>query len=142
MKWILLSEHPEEIARGAAFRLPAQRPHEETVEFMRAELPPDDADRMGLTVTTGYEAGLWVVSCQTRRMRRDGRGRCPPRGCSCAACEDIGGFRYTRARSCLRRHHAEQPGAQADRRTRCRPGGDAGAFGRSAGSATNVIGTD
>lgn len=98
MKWILLSEHPEEIARGAAFRLPAQRP-QETVEFMLAELPPGDADRMGLTVTTGYEAGLWVVSCRTRRMRRDGRGRCPPRGCSCAACGDIGGFRNARARS-------------------------------------------
>lgn len=36
MKWILLSGHPEEIARGAVFQLPARWPYEETVEFMLA----------------------------------------------------------------------------------------------------------
>lgn len=62
MKWTELKEHPEEIARGAVFRLPARWPYEETVEFMLAELPPGADDRMGLIVTTGYKAGLWVVS--------------------------------------------------------------------------------
>ncbi|MFD9427953.1 MULTISPECIES: Imm45 family immunity protein [unclassified Streptomyces] len=62
MKWILLGGHPEEIARGAVFQLPARWPYEETVEFMLAELPPGADDRMGLIVTSGYKAGLWVVS--------------------------------------------------------------------------------
>lgn len=62
MKWILLSEHPEEIARGAVFQLPARWPYEETVEFMLAELPPGADDRTGLIVTTVYKAGLWVTS--------------------------------------------------------------------------------
>ncbi|MER5615168.1 Imm45 family immunity protein [Streptomyces sp. NPDC002215] len=62
MKWILLSEHPEEIARGAVFQLPARWPYEETAEFMLAELPPGADDRTGLIVTTGYKDGLWVTS--------------------------------------------------------------------------------
>ncbi|MEV7394584.1 Imm45 family immunity protein [Streptomyces sp. NPDC091215] len=61
MEWIRLSEHPEEISRGAVFHLPARWPYEDTVEFMLAELPPGADDRMGLIVTTGYKAGLWVV---------------------------------------------------------------------------------
>ncbi|MGY3060280.1 hypothetical protein ACVWZD_004525 [Streptomyces sp. TE3672] len=62
MTWILLSEHPEEISRGAVLQLPARWPYEETVEFMLAELPPGSDGRMGLIVTTGYKAGLWVMS--------------------------------------------------------------------------------
>ncbi|MGW0940645.1 Imm45 family immunity protein [Streptomyces sp. NPDC002666] len=41
---------------------PARWPCEETDEFMPAELPPGADDRLGLIMTTGYKAGLWVVS--------------------------------------------------------------------------------
>lgn len=60
--WVSLRDHQGEIERGAVFRLPAQWPYEETVEFMVAEISPGSAGRMGLLVTTGYKAGLWVVS--------------------------------------------------------------------------------
>lgn len=55
-----LSEHAEEISRGAVFRLPARWPYEETVEFLFADTPPGAERRMGLLVTTGYKAGSWA----------------------------------------------------------------------------------
>ncbi|MEU9459115.1 Imm45 family immunity protein [Streptomyces sp. NPDC048312] len=61
MTWILLSEHPEEMSRGAVLQLPARWPYEETVEFTLAEPPPGSDGRMGLIVTTGHKAGLWMV---------------------------------------------------------------------------------
>lgn len=62
MDWVWLRDHHGEIERGAVFRLPAQWPYEETVEFMVAEISPGSAGELGLLVTTGYKAGLWVVS--------------------------------------------------------------------------------
>ncbi|MEU6955652.1 Imm45 family immunity protein [Streptomyces sp. NPDC045714] len=72
--------HPEEIARGVAFRLPARWTYEEAVEFMPAELPPGAARRTGLLVTTGYKAGLWVMSPPDEAYVSRGPGRCPPHG--------------------------------------------------------------
>ncbi|MGW7091802.1 Imm45 family immunity protein [Streptomyces sp. NPDC054874] len=46
---------------GSCLPTPGTGPYEESVEFMFAELPPGADRRMGLIVTTGYKAGLWMV---------------------------------------------------------------------------------
>lgn len=68
----LLEYDKKSISRGMVFRLPGQWPYESFVDFMVIDLA--DRERpFGLVVTSGYKAGLILVSLPNESNSEEGR---------------------------------------------------------------------
>lgn len=69
----LIDYKEKNISRGTVFRLPANWPYEEWVDFMLFETQ-DDERPYGLIVSSGYKAGLFLIKLPIESISDEGLG--------------------------------------------------------------------
>ncbi|AJF72050.1 MULTISPECIES: Imm45 family immunity protein [Raoultella] len=69
----LIDYKEKSISRGTVFRLPANWPYEEWVDFMLFETQ-DDERPYGLIVSSGYKAGLFLIKLPIESISDEGLG--------------------------------------------------------------------
>ncbi|WP_404684815.1 Imm45 family immunity protein [Raoultella terrigena] len=69
----LIDYKEKSISRGTVFRLPANWPYEEWVDFMLFETQ-DDERPYGLIVSAGYKAGLFLIKLPIESISDEGLG--------------------------------------------------------------------
>ncbi|MEX0526217.1 Imm45 family immunity protein [Raoultella terrigena] len=69
----LIDYKEKSISRGTVFRLPANWPYEEWVDFMLFETQ-DDERPYGLIISSGYKAGLFLIKLPIESISDEGLG--------------------------------------------------------------------